>query len=70
MLKYIIAAATGFFSCPIICASRGIINYEWTWVDFFLAGLYMLIMWSWGGDNGVYEQLKDYARRAKKNVHR
>ena len=70
MYKYLAAAIIGFFSCPIACLMNGIYYYEWTWVDFFLAGLYALIVWCWCGKSGVYQQLKDYFTRRKSNVHR
>lgn len=70
MFKYLIAAIIGFFSCPIACLMNGVYYYEWTWVDFFLAGFYALIIWCWCGKNGVYRQLKDYFTRRKNNVHR
>lgn len=70
MYKYLIAAIIGFFSCPIACLMDGIYYYEWTYVDFFLAGLYALFVWCWCGKSGVYQQLKDYFKRRKNDVHR
>lgn len=70
MYKYIVAAILGLFSSPVYCLTQHVYYYEFGFSDLFLACLYALIVWCWCGNNGVYQQLKDYFERRKNNVHR
>lgn len=63
MYKCIAAGIIGFFLSAVVCAINGIYQYDFGVSDLFLGGLFAAITWGWGGDDGVYEQLKELALR-------